>query len=268
MATILVVDDERMICDLLRAVFSRHGHQVLTATSGPEGLALFREHRPRISLLDLHMPEMNGLEVLKEIRAIDPQASVMMLTGGSTTELENAARGLGVTDFLKKGLSLDVLMGALERVMQQPPRPVPPAAAAADAATGLSVLVVDDEPMIGSLLAQFLTLRGYRVRTAKNGQEALALAAAEPPRITILDLYMPGMNGVEVLRALRARRYAGGVIALTASQDEKLLQDMLDLGSVDVMGKPVDLERLAVAIEVALVLSSGPGDDVPAAARV
>ncbi|WP_447974849.1 response regulator [Nitrospira sp. Kam-Ns4a] len=269
MATILVVDDERMICDLLRAVFSRHGHEVLTATSGAQGIALFREHRPRISLLDIHMPGMNGIEVLREIRAIDPQASVMMLTGVGTAELENQARELGVTDFLKKGLSLDVLIGALNRVVQQPGRPPtahPPEPSAPDAGQP-SVLVVDDEPMIGSLLAQFLSLRGYRVRTATDGQAALALVGQEAPRITILDMYMPGMNGVEVLRALRATGYAGGVIVLTASQDEKLLQEMLDLGSVDVMGKPVDLERLAVAIEVALVLSLGPDDGPPAGAR-
>jgi len=257
-ATILVIDDERMICDLLRAVFSRHGHEVVTASSGAEGIALFREYRPRITLLDLHMPAMNGIEVLKEIRAFDPRASVMMLTGGGTTELENQARTLGVTDFLSKGLSLDVLVGALERAMQQ----TAPAAAsprpAAAAGPGLSILVVDDEPMIGGLLTQFLSLRGHRVRTAASGEEALALARQETPQIAILDMYMPGMNGVETLRALRALGYGGGVIALTASQDEKLLREMLELGSVDVMGKPVDLERLEVAIQVAEVLSGHP----------
>lgn len=266
LATILVIDDERMICDLLRAVFSRHGHEVLTAVTGAEGVALFREHRPRISLLDLHMPDMNGIEVLKHIRAIDPYASIMMLTGGGTTDLENQARALGVTDFLKKGLSLDVLMGALELAVQQPARASasPPPVQEVPAAGGLSILVVDDEPMIGGLLSQFLSLRGHRVRTAANGREALALAVQEAPQIAILDMYMPGMNGVETLRALRAQGYGGGVIALTASQDEKLLREMLELGSVDVMGKPVDLERLAVAIEVALVLSAGSTDHDPA----
>jgi CheY-like chemotaxis protein len=70
-------------------------------------------------------------------------------------------------------------------------------------------------------------------------------------------MYMPGMNGVEVLRRLRARHYTGGVVALTASQDEQLLQQTLDLGSVDVMGKPVDLERLELVVQVCLVLT-GP----------
>ena len=69
-------------------------------------------------------------------------------------------------------------------------------------------------------------------------------------------MYMPGMDGLELLRKLRAKHYAGGVLALTASQDEKLLQDMLDLGSVDIMSKPVDLERLELAVQLGCILTA------------
>jgi DNA-binding response OmpR family regulator len=256
MGKILVVDDERMICDLLQAVFSRHNHQVFTATSGKEGLELFRQHRPGVVLLDLHMPEMDGIQVLKQIRAIDSQASVMVLTGRGTEALENQAREMGVTDFLKKGLSLEALVGAMDRVLKQPARLSPEAAQApAGSQEGALILVVDDEAMIRNLLAQFLTLRGYRVRTAQNGMEALTMVQQQPPDLVILDMYMPGMNGVEVLQKLRAAQYTGGVIALTASQDEKLLQRTLELGSVDVMGKPVDLDRLEMVIQVGLVVT-------------
>ena len=94
------------------------------------------------------------------------------------------------------------------------------------------------------------------MRVAQDGPAALALVAQEQPQMVILDMYMPGMNGLEVLRALRAKQYTGGVIALTASQDEKLLQEVLDLGAVDVLTKPVDLERLALAIQVGCILTA------------
>ncbi len=258
MATILVVDDERMICDLLRAVLSRHGHEVVTATGGQEALDAFRQCHPRVTLLDLRMPDMDGITLLKRIRAVDPLAAVMVLTAWGTDDLENQARELGVTDFLKKGFSLDVLVSAMDRVVQQavkaPASSTPPSTADTDKPKE-SILVVDDEPLIRDMLMQFLTLRGYRVRTAQNGQEALELAAEEPPRMVILDMYMPGMSGLEVLRELRARDYKGGVVALTASQDEGMLQQILDLGSVDVMGKPVDLERLSLVLHVGLTLT-------------
>jgi len=117
-----------------------------------------------------------------------------------------------------------------------------------------TIMVVDDEPMVRKLLSQFLTLRGYRVQAAKDGPEALTLLKEEKPQLIILDLYMPGMNGVDVLRQLRGNDYKGSVIALSASQDEQLLQQMLELGSVDIMGKPVDLDRLAMMVEVSLVM--------------
>lgn len=252
MATVLVVDDERLICELLGRVLTRQGHDVLTATGGTEALKLFQEQRPRVTLLDLRMPDMDGIAVFKQIRAIDPKASVIILTGGGTAEWEKQAYELGVTDFLRKGFPLDALMASLDRATKQPGKAAKAAprskGAPAKSEAGESILVVDDEPMIRDLLSQFLTLRGYRVCTAQDGREALDLVSQESPRMIILDMYMPSMNGLEVLRRLRSQQYKGGAVALTASQDEPSLQEMLELGSVDVMGKPVDLERLWLVI--------------------
>ena len=76
-------------------------------------------------ILDFKMPDMNGLAVLKEIRAVDPQAPVSMLTGAGTEEREKQARELGVTAFLAKGFSLHELGAALNPVLQPPPVQVP-----------------------------------------------------------------------------------------------------------------------------------------------
>jgi len=104
MATILVVDDERMLCDLLQEMLRQHGHEVFTAYSGQEAIELHRQRRPHFTLLDLHLPDMNGIEVLTRIRESDPKAAVMILTGAASDELEQQARALRVTDFLIKGL--------------------------------------------------------------------------------------------------------------------------------------------------------------------
>jgi DNA-binding response OmpR family regulator len=69
-------------------------------------------------------------------------------------------------------------------------------------------------------------------------------------------MHMPGMNGLEVLRELRARNYAGGVLGLTGGREENLLQGLLDLGAVDVMGKPVDLEKVELAVQLGCILSA------------
>jgi DNA-binding response OmpR family regulator len=252
MATILVIDDERLLCDLLQEVLRRHGHEVFTAYSGREGVAAYRRQCPRFTLLDLHLPDMSGIEVLRQIRERDPKAAVMILTGAASDKLEREAREMGITDFLIKGLALDVLVGAVERAMNEP---VSPTDARPVLPEGRLILVVDDEPQIRNLLTTFLTQKNYRVHAAHDGPSALALAEREKPDFIVLDINMPGMNGVEVLRRLQAKRYEGGVMMLTGSYDETLLKEALNLGSVDILGKPVDLERVALAIQVGLILN-------------
>ncbi len=115
MATILVVDDEEVLCDLI---------QQELATGGRKAIELFAQRRPHLTLLDLRMPEMSGIAVLKRIRALDPQARVIILTGGDSEVWEKQARELGVTEFLCKEVGLKVLVEALGKALQQPARPM------------------------------------------------------------------------------------------------------------------------------------------------
>ena len=253
---ILVIDDDRMNCHLLHAVLTRHGYEVHTATSGLEGLNLFRQHAPRVTILDLRMPGMDGLTTLKEIRAIDPHAPVIILGGGATEIQENQARALRVTDFVRKGLSLDVLVEGVNRVVQQPARKQegtggPSAGAVAD--TGDTVLVVDDEQLVRDLLVQFLSLRGYRALGVKEGPEAISMVEQTSPDLILLDLMLPGMNGVEVLRRLRDKNFSGAIIIVTGSYDEELLQDAWSLHPQEVITKPIDLDKLLAMIQLVLI---------------
>lgn len=260
MATILVVDDERLICDLLRLVLGSHGHDVIVASTGEAGLELFAARKPRLTIIDICMPGIGGLEVLKQIHLKDPLAAVMILSGTATETLKRQAREGGAYEFLSKGVPLDDLMGAVNRGLVPPASPAPTplpwgGGAQAGGPEPASILVVDDDPAIRDLLMDFLTARGYRVRTAQDGPAALALVAQHAPELILLDIYLPGMNGVAVLRELRARQYTGGVIVLSGSKEEKLLEAMLKMDAVELMPKPFELERLALAIQVGLILS-------------
>ncbi|MEO6545738.1 MAG: response regulator [Nitrospiraceae bacterium] len=117
MARMLVIDDEESIRKLLSTVLTRKGHEVFLAENGQKGINMFERMRPLITILDLHMPGLNGLEVLSRLRAINPQACVIMLTGYGTDEEEAQALALGADDFLKKGFSLFELGEVLRRVM-------------------------------------------------------------------------------------------------------------------------------------------------------
>lgn len=124
MARILVVDDEAMVLNLFEATLKRLGHEVLTASSGRKGVETYRRQRPTATILDLNLPDMNGIEVLTEIRAVDPRAPVIIWTGAGTEAEEQQARQRGVTEFLVKGFSLHELGAALKQVLKQEDRTV------------------------------------------------------------------------------------------------------------------------------------------------
>jgi DNA-binding NtrC family response regulator len=120
MSKILVIDDEQGIRDLLDRHLSRKGYVVALAESGQKGLELFRRERPDVVVLDLKMPEMDGLAVLKEIRRVDLKLPVIILTGAWTVEAEQNVRALGVTEFVEKEFSLHQLGGSLKRLLPTP----------------------------------------------------------------------------------------------------------------------------------------------------
>ncbi|HEX6728233.1 MAG TPA: response regulator, partial [Nitrospira sp.] len=161
------------------------------------------------------------------------------------------------TDFIRKGLSLDVLVEAVTRLSKLPVLSTamqpPPGNGNVIEQIDESVLVVDDEPLLCDLLVRFLSLRGYRAFGVKDSHDALRIVEDMPPDAIVLDLIMPGMPGLEVLRALRDRNYSGGVIIMTGSHNEELLGEAWSLGPQEILIKPVDLERLLTAIQLVLV---------------
>ena len=106
---ILVVDDEDNIRTLVQTMLNREGRDVVLAARGKEAIAMFQKEHPDLTILDIDMPDIDGITVLRQIRAIDPQAKVMVFTGGDSPAVESQAKALGVTDFLRKGFALPSL---------------------------------------------------------------------------------------------------------------------------------------------------------------
>jgi len=255
MSKILIVDDERVFCDLLQALMKSHGHEIYTAYNGQEAVEQFKQHHPHFTLLDLHMPEMNGIETLRQIRAIDRTAAVMILTAAGTDDLEQQARRLGVTDFLSKAISLDAIVASMDRGLKPPAQAQANAQAAqTDITETDAVFLAEGNTDTRDTLVRFLGQQGITIQAAPDGPTLLNMLDKERPKLIVLDMDLSGMNGLEVLKAMRAKNYTGGIIIMTSRQDEKLLKEALDLGSIDILGKPVAPERLMLTIQVGLVL--------------
>jgi CheY-like chemotaxis protein len=121
------------------------------------------------------------------------------------------------------------------------------------------VLVVDDEPEVGRTVRDVLVNCGYVVKTAVTGREALRLAEIFRPDVVLLDIAMPGMNGLEVFERLRVDHPSMRVVMMTANQDVAVARDTLATGAFDYLPKPFQFELLERV--VAAAVSTGPPPD-------
>src|SRR5437868_10799700 len=121
MARVLVVDDEEAVRDMLRRMLEARGHEVALAFDGPTALAAYLGQRPDVVLLDLLMPEEDGLAVLAELRRVDPSARIAVLS--SLREESTVARALelGAGDYVVKPVLFQQLQDCITRLAAQPP---------------------------------------------------------------------------------------------------------------------------------------------------
>ncbi|EPR37457.1 response regulator receiver protein [Desulfovibrio sp. X2] len=116
---------------------------------------------------------------------------------------------------------------------------------------GVRILLVDDEPEFVEVVGKRLARRGADVRRATSGGDALAEAAREAPDVAVVDLRMPGMDGLAVLRGLRAAHPGLPVILLTGDASDGMAAEGKKLGAAACLVKPVTLEELADAVRAA-----------------
>jgi len=187
--TVLVVDDDPAARDLLSRFLRREGFGVLTAASGEQAMRLVRERRPDVITLDVIMPEMDGWEVLRALKA-DPDLAGIPVILLTITDDQNLGYALGAAEYLTKPVDWDRL-GDVLRKYQSPVRS--------------SALVVDDEAAARDLARRGLERAGWEVRVAENGRIALERMAERTPSLILLDLMMPEMDGFQFVAALREK---------------------------------------------------------------
>lgn len=112
--SVLLIDDDEIQLDLMRTLLSESGYQVYATADGPQGIDLYKGHHPNVVLLDLGLPSMSGLEVLKEIRKFDPSAKVIVVTGYGSVESAVLVLRHGAFDYFQKSDKLSLLLEKIQ----------------------------------------------------------------------------------------------------------------------------------------------------------
>ena len=188
--TVLVIDDDPQVHDLVRRYLTKEGFSVASALSGEDGLKLAAEVHPVAITLDVMLPSIDGWSVIASLKA-DPALAAIPVIFLTMVDQKVLGYSLGAADFLVKPVDRALLSKTIARHCL--------------AGTKKSALVVEDDPATRDLMRRGLESEGWKVSEGRNGVEGLACVEKEKPGLILLDLMMPVMDGFEFLEHLRAR---------------------------------------------------------------
>ena len=225
---ILIVDDNEMMVKTLQDIFRIKGYHADAAYSGPEALDKVESTRFDCILSDIKMPDINGVDLYRAVKAKDPLLPVVLMTAYSTDKLIQEGLEEGVVAVLTKPLNIELVLNFLAFLHQE-----------------RSVVIVDDDAEFCRTLSDILQEKGFtvlQVTDANNVPAKLNL----PGQIVLLDMKLQGSNGVDVLRDIRTHYPHKPVILVTGYRDEveSALEDALEMNAYTYLYKPLKIEKL------------------------
>jgi signal transduction histidine kinase/DNA-binding response OmpR family regulator/CHASE3 domain sensor protein len=252
---ILVVEDNPVAALQIRTVLEEQGYAVQAVSSGAEALAALPQVRPDLIVLDLMMPEVDGFQVLEQLRAMPAIATipVLVLTARELTpEDRTRLAHHHIRQFVQKGsLNREELAACVRRLLGNPAAPItpPPAPAPRPQVTrrpGGPILVVENNRDNLLVITAVLDETGYQYVTATDGQKAVALAREEPPALILMDMQLPGVSGLEVAKQIKSDPLLAGtpIAALTAMAMRGDREEILAAGLDDYLAKPFEPQEL------------------------
>jgi len=253
---ILIIDDDENFGRMTGLNLEAGGeYEVVIERKGSHGAYAARKHKPDLILLDIRMPDMNGFDVLKALKKDEQTMAipVIMLTAIDTDQAKIKAMELYNEGYIVKPATTEALKERIGRVLKMYPSEAPaekkrPPAEGGYKSSGIKILVVDDEKPICDQIEMFLMPQGFRVRTCWNSKEAMGLFFAEKPDIVILDLVMPGTDGMEILKEMKEQNPTTRILILTGVNDPVVIKDAVKLGADDIIIKPFSMDQLCATL--------------------
>jgi DNA-binding NtrC family response regulator len=261
---LLIVEDEESLSEILGQKLVLWGYPeeaIQFFSAGDEAISYLKGHPVSIALVDIRLTNprslrgayTSGLEVIRELRDFSPQARVFLMSGFSTYGMvRKALLDMGVSYFLRKPFKLADVLGVIHWASEQIALEVP----GSHGNDKESVLVVDDDNALADGLGIALRSFGYRANVVNGGVEALDALERYTYDAVLLDLKMPDVDGMEVLRQIKQRDQQPVVLVLSAVADQAIATNAMSLGAHEFLLKPCDLNILQFTLEHALIRKS------------
>ena len=224
---VLVVDDQRVLRLSLAGIIEDQWYEVTDVEDGDQAIEAVRESNYDLVFMDIKMPGINGVQAFREIKKINPDSVVVMMTGFAVEDLVKDALEEGAFTVVYKPFELERVITLIDSVFKS-----------------LLVLVVDDRTADRDVLSEILTDKGYFVATVADGKQAIEMAGDSHYDIIFMDIKMPGMDGLATFEEIKSMNPEARVIFMTGFVVEESLKEALDAGAYPIAYKPLDIDNI------------------------
>jgi two-component system, NtrC family, sensor kinase len=256
--TILIVDDSLTVRMNLADAFEAAGFRALPCATVAQARNALQTQPVKIVILDVRLPDGDGVDLLQEIRGTPAGAEMPILMLSSEAEVKDRVRGLqtGANEYVGKPYDPDYVVAKVRELLRRQVSPDP-------AAT--TVLVIDDSATFRSELVRAFEVAGYAVLVAPSGEDGLRLAASQRPHAIVVDSVLPGIDGSTVIRRVRLDAALRGVpcLMLTGSEEHGAELRALDAGADAFVRKDDDISVILARLTAVLrsATSGRPTDE-------
>ena len=262
----LVIDDDFNTCDSVTKMLAKVGMRSEWTLSGKEAVLRARQSIElgdafHAYIIDWRLPDMNGIEVTRQIRSLGDDTPIIILTAYDWSEIEAEARAAGVNAFCAKPIFMsdirDTLMTAIGQKQASTDDNILPTASSDF--RGRSILLVEDNELNSEIALAILNEYGFQVDTAENGAEAVEKIRNSAPgdyELVLMDIQMPVMNGYEAAKQIRALDDPAlaeiTILAMTANAFDEDRKKALECGMDGFLSKPIVIEELIHTLQTNL----------------
>ena len=233
----LVVDDEKVIRDFLVRLLSLEAIETKAVDDGFKAIEMAKQEKFDIIFLDVRMPQLNGVDTLRELRKISPDSKYILMTGYAVDDLLEKAEKEGIVASIRKPFEISQILTFIKDYKQEK-----------QAKEKINILVVDDDKNVLGFFKRLLSEEAYDVTTVDTGKEALEEINKQDFDLMFLDVVLKDINGLKLCLKVRDLKPNLDIVFITGYLD-KSKEEVKELNIQGFLYKPFEIDKIFAEID-------------------